>query len=314
VKDPFVERESNQPVVERTDKVSTIDSLMASAVADIAQENEQDDMGQFSQCIDFNDSDDEDGLIQSGLFSDVSASSQDPEQDSALSSYCILEMPGGKTKDSHRGAPRVECFLDKEDTIFIIENHFSSPTSKIDLLHPPTDYPMATSTYILKELSVTWRLFGGQDFEPQPDDKVYSLHPSFGPTKSPQLIRRKRSDSSQLRDDQRKQMGGLSRDQTILMEIELNKIRVRHDSYPETSDKSFRLAALIGDIEIRDRLASSQLNKFLYCYSSETMPRQSHASMVTFKLLGLRSSSLAVGGEYCVHVGILPIKLNIDQV
>ena len=75
-------------------------------------------------------------------------------------------------------------------------------------------------------------------------------------------------------------MGGSSRDQSILMEIELNKIRVRYDSYPETSDKSFRLAALIGDVEIRDRLASSQLNKFLYCYSSETMPRRSHASMV----------------------------------
>ena len=107
VKQSFEEKEkgSKQPVEERADKIASIDSLMASAVADIhnceESEDSQDDMGLFSKQIDFSDSDDDDGLIQSGLFSgmsDFSTGSQDPEQDTSLSSYCIVEMPGGKMK------------------------------------------------------------------------------------------------------------------------------------------------------------------------------------------------------------------------
>ena len=34
------------------------------------------------------------------------------------------------------------------------------------------------------------------------------------------------------------------------------------------------------EVEISDRMASSQINKFLYQYSSSTRPKQSHANMV----------------------------------
>lgn len=162
----------------------------------------------------------------------------------------------------------------------------SFQASKVDLLHPPAGYPTPASTYILKELSVTWRLFGGRDFGPRPEEKL-SPHSGSGyvmiPSRSPQA--RRRSDSTSGRDDRWKEQGGMSRDRNILMEIELSKIRVRYDAYPETTDKLARVAALIGNVEVRDRLASSQLNKFLYCYSSEAMPKQSHASMVSTKLI-----------------------------
>jgi len=42
-----------------------------------------------------------------------------------------------------------------------------------------------------------------------------------------------------------------------------------------------RQVILIQDLEIRDKLASSNINKFLYLYSSEAMPKQQDANMVS---------------------------------
>lgn len=37
---------------------------------------------------------------------------------------------------------------------------------------------------------------------------------------------------------------------------------------------------MVQDLEIRDRLATSQMNKFLYLYCSKEMPRKAHSNMV----------------------------------
>lgn len=98
------ERRPEQPVQEWVDREVSIDALMASAVEDLHRPEESvssvGSHGQFSRQLDL-DSDEEDGLLQSELssaMSDLSTVSHDPEQDAALSSYCIVEMPGGKTK------------------------------------------------------------------------------------------------------------------------------------------------------------------------------------------------------------------------
>ena len=41
-----------------------------------------------------------------------------------------------------------------------------------------------------------------------------------------------------------------------------------------------RQVFIVQELEVRDRLASSQLNKFLYLYTSESMPRRAHSNMV----------------------------------
>lgn len=48
-----------------------------------------------------------------------------------------------------------------------------------------------------------------------------------------------------------------------------------------------RQVILIQDLEIRDKLASSNINKFLYLYSSEAMPKQHDANMVSRFLMVL---------------------------
>ena len=48
---------------------------------------------------------------------------------------------------------------------------------------------------------------------------------------------------------------------------------------------------LAQDVEIRDRLAHSQINKFLYQYTSESMPKQTNANMVSYLPSGRCTSS-----------------------
>ena len=55
---------------------------------------------------------------------------------------------------------------------------------------------------------------------------------------------------------------------------------MQHETYPSDCEQSSRLVVLVGDIEVRDRLADSHINKLLYQYTTEAMPKQAHASMV----------------------------------
>lgn len=102
-----------------------------------------------------------------------------------------------------------------------------------------------------------------------------------------------------------------------------------------------RQVFIVQELEVRDRLASSQINKFLYLYTSESMPRRAHSNMVrqhnvwmrertgfgfTFWFLCLLFSQLTVkalqvcpesglgGPECCLRISLLPLRLNIDQV
>lgn len=49
---------------------------------------------------------------------------------------------------------------------------------------------------------------------------------------------------------------------------------------PGTEQPLSRQVFIVQELEIRDRLASSQINKFLYLYTSESMPRRAHSNMV----------------------------------
>lgn len=107
--------------------------------------------------------------------------------------------------------------------------------------------------------------------------------------------------------------GGSGRQLDCLMELQLNKVRFQHEKYPETTSQASRQILLIQEVEIRDRLASSQINKFLYLYTSESMPRQSHANMVVIKAVHLRADPLLPRQECALKFSVLPLRLNIDQ-
>ena len=60
----------------------------------------------------------------------------------------------------------------------------------------------------------------------------------------------------------------------------LFQVRFQHERYPRSVEQASRQVLLIYDAEVRDRLKASKINKFLYQYSSNEMPRQTYANMV----------------------------------
>ena len=56
-----------------------------------------------------------------------------------------------------------------EDPLRIVDNHFTLPLGKPDLLKAPENFPMAVMRYTLCEMTIVWHLYGGQDFEEDSD-------------------------------------------------------------------------------------------------------------------------------------------------
>ncbi len=74
------------------------------------------------------------------------------------------------------------------------------------------------------------------------------------------------------------------------------QLRIQHERYPGDSEQAARLVVLVNEVEIRDLLRHSSINKLLYQYTTETTPRQCHAHMVTNPL----SVQLSVLDHSCV--------------
>lgn len=79
----------------------------------------------------------------------------------------------------------------------------------------------------------------------------------------------------------RHERGGPCRDLRTSMEFSISKARCQYETYPEQEKASSRIVFAIHEFEIRDRLlARSEINKFLYLYTTEAAPRRTHADMV----------------------------------
>lgn len=63
---------------------------------------------------------------------------------------------------------------------------------------------------------------------------------------------------------------------------------------------------IIHDIEIRDRLQNSSINKFMYQYSSESMPKQTHANMVSqmFCSVCINSMNMLLLAISCLNMSL----------
>lgn len=110
-----------------------------------------------------------------------------------------------------------------------------------------------------------------------------------------------------------KTRGGYGRKHDVLMEIYLNKVRFSHETYPNTTEQASRQVLLVTELEIRDRLAISNINKFLYHPTVGFRTRQGNNHMVVVKALHLRPEPALKTQECCLRISLLPIRLNIDQ-
>ena len=46
----------------------------------------------------------------------------------------------------------------------MVDNHFTVPVNKVDVLKAPKGYPQAISKYLLREMTVVFHIYGGNDF------------------------------------------------------------------------------------------------------------------------------------------------------
>ncbi|KAG7238569.1 hypothetical protein INR49_030842 [Caranx melampygus] len=226
--------------------------------------------------------------------------------------FCILETPGSRGEDRDQ-EPVVKQLT--SEPVQIKDDHFSQPLDGSDSSRGAMNFPIPEVRYLIKEISVIWHLYGGKDFGSATFTaspvRSRSSTPHSSPSQTP--VRQARASG--------RAGGGKGRNPDVLMEIQLSKVRFQHEVYPQAQGASgsavdqpvSRQVFVVQDLEIRDRLATSQMNKFLYLYSSKEMPRKAHSNMLTVKALHMCPESGQAPQECCLRVSLMPLRLNIDQ-
>ncbi|XP_059908269.1 autophagy-related protein 2 homolog B [Gadus macrocephalus] len=227
--------------------------------------------------------------------------------------FCILDTPGSRGDDRNQ-EPIVTQLT--PSPISIKDNYFSQPLEGTGSGRGAVNYPVPEVRYLIKEISVIWHLYGGKDF----GNITFTASPARSrgttPYSSPC-----QTPVRQVRPAGGRPGGGRGRNPDVLMEIQLSKVRFQHEVYPQapgapgsTADRPVsRQVFTVQDLEIRDRLATSQMNKFLYLYSSKEMPRKAHSNMLTVRALHMCPEAGQAPQECCLRVSLMPLRLNIDQ-
>ncbi|XP_060533459.1 autophagy-related protein 2 homolog B isoform X2 [Cylas formicarius] len=233
--------------------------------------------------------------------------------------FCIIGSEVGSEMFPKDGVSEIQWLTD--EPVRVIENHFCSPIGKRDLLQPPKHFPTPVVRYTLCEMTVVWQMYGGNDFK-EPDQENRKKEVRFSEKQLSHKVtfsNSKNQVSIDAETDKKligmhwMERGGENRDHNVLMELQLNKVRFQHERYPENTAQASRQVLLICDIEIRDRLKSSQINKFLYQYTSQARPKKYHSNMVVIKAVHIRPDPKLSTQECCLKISLLPIRLNIDQ-
>uniref|UniRef100_A0A3P9IZC0 Autophagy related 2B n=1 Tax=Oryzias latipes TaxID=8090 RepID=A0A3P9IZC0_ORYLA len=215
--------------------------------------------------------------------------------------FCILESPDSRGEDRDQ-EPVVKQLT--SDPVKIKDDHFRQPLEGGDPSRSALNFPIPEVRYLIKEISVIWHLYGGKDF-----GTLSTPHSS--PSQTPARHARTAGRAG----------GGRGRNLDVLMEFQLSKVRFQHEVYPQVTVASqspadqpaSRQVFVVQDLEIRDRLATSQMNKFLYLYSSKEMPRKAHSNMLTVKALHTCPEAGQAPPECSLRVSLMPLRLNIDQ-
>ncbi|KAI3351666.1 hypothetical protein L3Q82_020500 [Scortum barcoo] len=280
-----------------------------------------------------------DGLVATATEAQADMMSEDGSEGSTDNDdFCILEAPGMGIP-SKDGEPVVTVLSSgpikvKTDSQ---ASGFSRPRGSSDLLRAPEPLPGAPeqggAAGDLCGLASLWRkrLWGQAHVHTCPTCKQGSFSPCWCSWVSVSL-RHFFSSAELLALGWRQRASAHTADGNPTHQVD-PQVSFQHESYPVAvagQDGEGSVAAVIGvgpggeqplsrqvfivqELEVRDRLASSQINKFLYLHTSESMPRRAHSNMLTVKALQVCPESGLGGPECCLRVSLLPLRLNIDQ-
>lgn len=257
------------------------------------------------------------------------AKSSSPMEDSDFESFWILGDDDIGTGIKATAEPSIRVLVD--EPIKVIENYFGVTKSR----PLPELLESISERYLLEEMTLVVNLYGGKDFEDDPEEedekekgkfsenyrrsnepKVHFVDNSIHLWESLDL----RSAPNFFNNDAYfsnlpsnfKLMGGRYRQNDVCVQFSLSKIKSVFDKFKDSCLTSWRFIFMVNEIEIRDRVSKSIINKMLYEYTSENMPRRHSANMVYIKATTLKNPT--DNHEECdLRVSVKPLRINIDQ-
>uniref|UniRef100_A0A914VF89 Autophagy-related protein 2 n=1 Tax=Plectus sambesii TaxID=2011161 RepID=A0A914VF89_9BILA len=207
--------------------------------------------------------------------------------------FCIVDEIPGSGIMLPSGEPRIRKF--SESGIEIAEHHFMTPQQRSNpVTKLPRGYPQPLIRYLMRDFSILLHIYGGSDFASACEAKSYSVGES----------RQGKGQGQRVEADAQ---GGPNRDHSVLVEVQLTKICFLFEMFGGNAPALARHLLTLQDVEVRDRLTASQINKMLYQYASGQRPRRTCAPMIAVRLLETHN------GEGKLKISMLPLRLNFDQ-
>lgn len=233
--------------------------------------------------------------------------------------------------DEERPKYGFEGVVPSEEPIRIVDNHFSIPLDKHDMLKAPASFPQAVTRYTLCDLSISMHFYGGNDFEDKTktveNQKETSQEKSNNASFTPESYRKvafskesstvtfpvKVKTNAQRMQRPWKERGGINRNFDVCIEIHSNKGRFSHETYPSNTREASRQVLVLSDFEIWDRLACSSFNKMFYTGRSERSKKSDQATMY-IKCIFIRPEPTLPQQEANLYISFMPkVNINIDQ-
>lgn len=240
--------------------------------------------------------------------------------------YCII----GEEEKPKYGFDGIQP---SEEPIRIVDNHFSVPLDKHDMLRAPQGFPQAVTRYTLCDLTVSLHFYGGNDFpsDKNPTDSsttktkdyessvdhfvmsdAYKKGVSYSKESSRVTFTKTTSKTPRSKRSW-KERGGVNRNFDICVEVHSSKGKFSHETYPSHAKEASRQVLVLSEFEVWDRLVCSAYNKMFYTGSSERSKKSEQATMYV-KCIFIRPEPTLRRQEANLYISFMPkVNINIDQ-
>lgn len=234
--------------------------------------------------------------------------------------------------DEERPRYGFDNVVSTDEPIRIVDNHFSIPLDKYDMLKAPVGFPQAVTRYTICDLSISMHLYGGNDFPNGSEHKqkeyerpvsggsdgvrmsdAYKKGVAYSKISSTVTLPGKITSSTPRSQRPWKERGGVNRNFEVLVEIHSSKGRFSHETYPAHTREASRQVLVLSEFEVWDRLACSSFNKMFYTGRSERSKKSDQATMY-IKCIFIRPEPTLPSQEANLFISFMPkVNINIDQ-